>query len=305
MSYPTEDQVLAGVPFGPSDEFTGNVLLPSTGDVRKDVIYGSTGDAQVGTLDVDAEANLPAAENVALGIVYGSTFQFTGTSAIPNPINVLNGIAVGQVFGTLLSPSVGNVRSGTIFGPGPAYSTGTLVVPSVGNVRLGTQYSASPTLTGTLIVPTVDTVLSGTVYSASPPLTGALLPNPAPIEMTYTYDPTGGDTAEVITIVRNDTRSLQFSADPSTSILGWTFSFTLTPVVGQTPFDGFPLTTENGGITVTDSATGALTVNVTNELSGSIPRGSYVGSLRRTNSGYERTLLTIAVLVEDQPGYPT
>ena len=101
--YPAESEVLDGVVFGNSSEFTG-------------------------TLDIDASANLPDVSKVRSGIAYGSTSQFVGVSQSPAVSSVLQGVGYGangtefvgtlQVSGPITPnyPSVEDVLFGVEFG---------------------------------------------------------------------------------------------------------------------------------------------------------------------------------------------
>lgn len=100
--YPAESEVLDGVVFGNSSEFTG-------------------------TLDIDASANLPDVSKVRSGIAYGSTSQFVGVSQIPAVSSVLQGVGYG---------ANGTEFVGTLQVSGPI----TPNYPSVEDVLLGVEF---------------------------------------------------------------------------------------------------------------------------------------------------------------------
>ena len=100
--YPAESEVLDGVVFGNSSEFTG-------------------------TLDVDASANLPDVSKVRSGIAYGSTSQFVGVSQSPAVSSVLQGVGYG---------ANGTEFVGTLQVSGPI----TPNYPSVEDVLLGVEF---------------------------------------------------------------------------------------------------------------------------------------------------------------------
>ena len=100
--YPAESEVLDGVVFGNSSEFTG-------------------------TLDIDASANLPDVSKVRSGIAYGSTSQFVGVSQSPAVSSVLQGVGYG---------ANGTEFVGTLQVSGPI----TPNYPSVEDVLLGVEF---------------------------------------------------------------------------------------------------------------------------------------------------------------------
>lgn len=100
--YPAESEVLDGVVFGNSSEFTG-------------------------TLDIDASANLPDVSKVRSGISYGSTSQFVGVSQSPAVSSVLQGVGYG---------ANGTEFVGTLQVSGPI----TPNYPSVEDVLLGVEF---------------------------------------------------------------------------------------------------------------------------------------------------------------------
>lgn len=100
--YPAESEVLDGVVFGNSSEFTG-------------------------TLDIDAAANLPDVSKVRSGIAYGSTSQFVGVSQSPAVSSVLQGVGYG---------ANGTEFVGTLQVSGPI----TPNYPSVEDVLLGVEF---------------------------------------------------------------------------------------------------------------------------------------------------------------------
>ena len=100
--YPSESEVLDGVVFGNSSQFTG-------------------------TLDIDASANLPDVSKVRSGYSYGSSNQFVGVSQSPAVSSVLQGVGYG---------ANGTEFVGTLQVSGPI----TPNYPSVEDVLVGIQF---------------------------------------------------------------------------------------------------------------------------------------------------------------------
>jgi len=118
LAVPALSTVLSGVPV---DNTFGKLLMPSLSDVR----YGVTSTALTGTS-------------------YTSYTLSAGSLRVPSPSLVLSGVPTDNTFGTLLMPSLSDVRFGTRY------------------VNLtGASYTSYATTSGSLIVPALSTVLSG------------------------------------------------------------------------------------------------------------------------------------------------
>jgi len=118
LAVPALSTVLSGVPV---DNTFGTLLMPSLSDVR----YGVTSTALTGTS-------------------YTSYTLSAGSLRVPSPSLVLSGVPTDNTFGTLLMPSLSDVRFGTRY------------------VNLtGASYTSYATTSGSLIVPALSTVLSG------------------------------------------------------------------------------------------------------------------------------------------------
>lgn len=128
--YPTEAQVLDGIVFGSSGQFTG-------------------------TLDVDSSANLPDITKVRSGVSFGSASQFVGVSQQPSVSSVLQGVGYGangtefvgtlQISGPITPnyPSVEDVLVGIEFGNvGDVPMVGVYEVADVSVVKLDETYGA-------------------------------------------------------------------------------------------------------------------------------------------------------------------
>lgn len=138
MTYPSVNQVLAGVVFGASNELTGTFVGPATADVKLGVAIGPS--PSVGTLRV------PLASQVKNGVAFGPADALTGIVTIPSANRVVAGWSYGaggaEFVGTYDAnlPTADQVLFGVSFGPGP--STGTVVLPGVASVEYGIHYGA-------------------------------------------------------------------------------------------------------------------------------------------------------------------
>lgn len=129
-NYPAESDVLASAPvYGDSinvlqGSATGGGNYPLEAQVLDGVVYGDTSQ-YTGTLDPDA--GVPDETKVRDGVIYGSNNQFTGVSQMPVISTVLSGIG----FGANGTEYVGTLQvSGT---PTPIY-------PSVEDVLIGIEF---------------------------------------------------------------------------------------------------------------------------------------------------------------------
>jgi hypothetical protein len=206
-TYPTASQVLNGVTFGPTNNLTGNVVLPAANTVKSGTTYGAAS-GSTGTYTVA----LPAVGSVASGVTYGSPqASLTGTRTQPTAGQVLSPIQFGdpgaQVTGTVTLPGAGKVLTGTSFGAGSG-TAGTLTLPLASQTVLAVSYGdpGSPTV-GTVTIPIVTNVKAGVTYGASLGLTGTYaggsggtFPTAGQVTAGVTYGPTGADFTGTVVI---------------------------------------------------------------------------------------------------------
>ncbi len=175
---PDANDVRLGVNVG---QGSGTLRVPAVEDVRIGKVFDAN-DSLTGTLDVDAEANLPAVDDVLEAVAYGSTSQLTGTYAtvavgdvqesvtfgpsesltgtfvVPTQQQVMEGVGYGEdgtEFTGILDPGGGatdypapsDVRDAIEYAFGAA--AGILVSPDAGDVRLGVSYGANGEYVGT------------------------------------------------------------------------------------------------------------------------------------------------------------
>lgn len=200
--YPSTDDVQAGVTFN-SGASVGTFTPPSVGDVRLGTSYGHLGEF-VGTLVVPAAADYPAVGDVQAGVSYDGG-NLVGTFAVPvvGDVRLTTSYGDGGEFvGTLdISaeadfPDVGEVEAGVSYDGGDL--VGTLVLPSIADVRLATTYGDAAEFTGTLNVPAVGFVRLGVAVDAS---TGTLhLPGQAGVLSTVSYGEGGTEFTGTLTV---------------------------------------------------------------------------------------------------------
>ena len=215
---PTPSNVRSGTIYdSPAQQKTGTVVVPSIGDVRLGaaVDVASTGglispavakveqgtpygylQEYTGTLNINARANLPSADEVIEGTVFGSAGDLVGNYVEPDSQNYWHQASYGpsgSLSGQMWYAAPEDVKSGVTYGlnqtwvgtydPGAtsdypgAYqvlqgvtynnglSTGTLVLPAAADIRQGTPYDA-PVYgrVGSLNLPAAGDVRLGTSY---------------------------------------------------------------------------------------------------------------------------------------------
>lgn len=147
LVFPTEDQVLDGVQYGPvtGTEFTGNVLLPVAGDVRDGTAFGPNGNG-TGTLA------LPSIDDVRLDVQFGTNgTEFNGDVNIPPPENVTIGTHYNNANstpGVCRVPLEVQVLASTVFGPSDTL-TGVIYLPGDSDVKANVTFGANGANTGT------------------------------------------------------------------------------------------------------------------------------------------------------------
>ena len=196
---PSADDVRLGVDVGAT---TGNLLVPATIDVRSGTSCDSS-DSLTGSLDVFAESNLPAENDVRSGTVYGDTQ--TGGLDLPS----VDDVRLNTVFdssskvGTVREAQVVDVREGVVYGANDTL-TGTLVVdvptspnyPAEAEVLNGVQFGTlgAEEFTGNITLPQVIDVRDGTTYGSSLTVEGTLtVPSPNDVRLNVAYDQTIGN----------------------------------------------------------------------------------------------------------------
>ena len=118
--------------------------------------------------------NYPLQTDVRLSVQYGDegVNQFTGSAAIPLPVDVREGFAIEQTVGTIHVPPEAKVEDGYPYDGGSKSKIGRLVVedpetdyPEVSDVRDGVRYDFGQ-LVG-IYEPASETVVkSGEMYGA-------------------------------------------------------------------------------------------------------------------------------------------
>jgi hypothetical protein len=89
--YPIASNVRNGISYGPSNEYTGTVVLPGVSNVRTGIGYGAGGTEYSGTI------TLPAVSNVRTAISYGAGgSEYTGNIILPSVGDVKTGIGYGS-----------------------------------------------------------------------------------------------------------------------------------------------------------------------------------------------------------------
>ena len=109
---PTESEVISGVAFGSSSQFTGNVTQPGVSDVRIGIQYGANGNQYTGTLSTSSNVTLPAIGEVLNGVSYGD---------VASPI-----------VGVFVSPQISDVVSGVTYGANGSQFTGSFQCDAYG-----------------------------------------------------------------------------------------------------------------------------------------------------------------------------
>jgi hypothetical protein len=87
--------------------------------------------------------------------------------------------------------------------------------------------------------------------------------------------------ADIITIYRGEDVTLPFTMDPVVDVTGWTLAFNILLA------DGTRVTAAGS---VTDGASGTMSVALTDAETDTLTAGSYLYDLTRTDAGSERTL---------------
>lgn len=178
MAYPETWQVLAGVQFGDSNEFTGTLVLPEVWDVKDGVLYGQNGTDAIGNM------NQPTAGVVLTPIQYGSN----GT----------------ELSGALVLPSGANVTNPVQYGVNGTESTGSYVVAAVADVKLGVAFGANSSETGTYnpgsaVYPTPAEVLTGVPFGDGGEQTGTYQgPDPNKYLTSGTYGANGSASGNYV-----------------------------------------------------------------------------------------------------------
>lgn len=155
-------------------EQEGVAVIPAAGDVRSGVAVDVS--PAVGTLDIDAEANLPPEDSVLVGTVYGVDSSENGNYTTPNNSHYdVSGPTYGasaSITGTLTLPLETQVISAIPYGPDGSDLVGEYVEPLVSDVVERGTYGPTNSITGQFAVPLENVVATGETYGYQSEFTG-------------------------------------------------------------------------------------------------------------------------------------